>query len=396
MSIEQRGQKYRVSIRLPRDADGSYPRIVRQVDSYQAALRLQGDMLKERDRGLNARTGKMSTAKWLTYWLDNVAAFKLAPSTLARYRQIVELHLAPAFGNLPLGKLTPLHVERYQVQALKRPRAARKVAEDAPETPQETPEKPQKPLPPLSPTTVRQHVAVLHKALQDAVKRHLLADNPADAIDMPRARRFRPQTVAPERVGELLDAVRGTRLFIPTLLAVGSGMRLGEIVDLTWGDVDLKGGTLRVVDPKTPSGRRQLPLPELVRVALKAEHKRQSAAKLALGDRWQSSGRVCVRRDGGPATVDSLSPAWARFREAHGFAGVRFHDLRHSYGTIQMAAGASPKAVAEALGHSDAGFTLRTYVHSGMDEKQRMAERMNALMGLSPVVTPEAASGGEA
>lgn len=74
---------------------------------------------------------------------------------------------------------------------------------------------------------------------------------------------------------------------------------------------------------------------------------------------------------------------------------MRFHDLRHSYGTIQMAAGASPKAVAEALGHSDAAFTLRTYVYSGMDEKERMAERMNALMGLSPVVTPGASDWAE-
>jgi integrase len=242
---------------------------------------------------------------------------------------------------------------------------------------------------------VRQHVAVLHKALQDAVKRRIIAENPADAIDMPRPRAFRPQTVAPERVGELLDATRGTRLFIPVCLAVGCGMRLGEIVNLGWGDVDLKGGTLRVVDPKTPSGRRQLPLPQAVRVVLKAERIRQAEAKLALGSRWQDSGRVCVRRDGGPATTDSLSPAWARFRDGHGFAGVRFHDLRHSYGTIQMAAGASPKAVAEALGHSDAAFTLRTYVHSGMDEKERMAERMNALMGLSPVVTPAASGGAE-
>jgi integrase len=231
---------------------------------------------------------------------------------------------------------------------------------------------------------------VLHKALADAVKRRIIAENPADGIDMPRPRPFRPQTVAPERVGELLDATRGTRLFIPTCLAVGCGMRLGEIVNLRWSDVDLEGGTLRVVDPKTPSGRRQLPLPQFVGLVLKAEHARQAKAKLATGSRWKGCGRVCVRHDGGPATTDSLSPAWGRFRESHGFAGVRFHDLRHSYGTIQMAAGASPKAVAEALGHSDAGFTLRTYVHTGMDEKERMAERMNALMGLSPVVTPTA------
>jgi integrase len=110
---------------------------------------------------------------------------------------------------------------------------------------------------------------VLHKALEDAVKRRIIAENPADGIDMPRPRPFRPQTVAPECVGELLDATRGTRLFIPTLLAIGCGMRLGEIASLRWSDVDLKGGTLRVVDPKTPSGRRQLPLPGFVGVVLK-------------------------------------------------------------------------------------------------------------------------------
>ena len=387
MSIEHRGDGYRVVVYLPRDADGRYPRLVKQVDSYNEALRLQGDMLKQRDRGLSIDAGKMTVARWLDYWLENVAAHKLAPSTLARYRQIVELHLSPAFATLKLAKLTPLHVERYQIHALKTPRAARKSKKPkysvkvAAKGAGKSATAPQKPLPPLSATTVRQHVAVLHKALQDAVKRRIIAENPADGIDMPRPRRFRPQTVAPERVGELLEATRKTRLFIPTLLAIGCGMRLGEIVALRWSDVDLKGGTLRVVDPKTPSGRRQLPLPQAARIVLKAERKRQAEAKLALGARWQDCGRVCVRQDGGPATTDSLSPAWGHFRDRHGFAGVRFHDLRHSFGTIQMAAGASPKAVAEALGHSDAGFTLRTYVHSGMDEKERMAERMNALMG---------------
>jgi integrase len=371
MSIEKRGDKYRVSIRLPRDADGRYPRIVRQVDTYRQAQRLQGDMLKERDRSLHAKAGKMTVPAWLEYWLDNVAAHKLAPSTLARYRQIVDLHLSPAFAKLPLSKLTALHIERYQNRALKEPR----------------PKKGK----PLSPATVRQHLAVLHKALQDAVKRRVITDNPADGIDMPQPPRFKPQTVSPERIGELIEATRGTRLFIPALLAIGCGMRLGEIVALTWADVDSDGATVCIVDPKTASGRRLLPLPQALTVALKAERKRQKEAKLALGSRWKDSGRVCVRQDGGPATTDSLSPAWGRFRGLHGFGGVRFHDLRHSYGTIQMAAGASPKAVAEALGHSDAGFTLRTYVHSGMDKKARMAERMDGLMRLSPDVTPEAA-----
>jgi len=361
MSIEKRGDHYRVIVYLARDANGRYPRIVKQVDTHNEALRIQGDLLKQRDRGLDIDAGKVTVARWLDYWLANVAAHRLAPSTLARYRQIVDLHLSPAFATVKLAKLTPLHVEHYQTQTLKQPRAAK--------------------MAPLSSTTVRQHVAVLHKALEDAVKRRIIAENPADAIDMPRPRPFKPQTVAPERVAELLEATRTTRLFIPTLLAIGCGMRLGEIVALRWSDVDAKGGVVRVIDPKTASGRRQLPLPQAVRVVLKAERKRQAEAKLAMGSLWQDSGRVCVRRDGGPATTDSLSPAWARFREAHGFAGVRFHDLRHSYGTIQMAAGASPKAVAEALGHSDAGFTLRTYIHSGMDEKERMAERMNALMG---------------
>jgi hypothetical protein len=60
-----------------------------------------------------------------------------------------------------------------------------------------------------------------------------------------------------------------------------------------------------------------------------------------------------------------------------------------------MAAGGSPRAVAEAMGHSDAGVTLRTYVHPGMDEKQRMTERMNALTESSSGVTPGTASGAE-
>ena len=190
MSIEKRGDKYRVVVYLERDADGRYPRIVKQVDTHNEALRLQGELLRQRDRGLSVDASKMTVASWLRYWLENVAAHRLAPSTLARYGRIVEQHLAPAFAAVTLAKLTPLQVERYELRALKQPQKPKSRGTVAGHG------KPQEALPPLSPTTVRQHLAVLHKALQDAVSRKIVPDNPADGIDMPTPRPFTAHTVA--------------------------------------------------------------------------------------------------------------------------------------------------------------------------------------------------------
>ena len=137
-------------------------------------------------------------------------------------------------------------------------------------------------------------------------------------------------------------------------------------------------------DPKTPHSRRTIELTEPTVKALRAYRARRAKALLALGHRLTSEDLIFSDASGTPlhgrhVTQRHLAPL---LREA-GLPAIRFHDLRHTYATLQLAAGTSPKLVAEVLGHKDVGITLDRYSHSQPTMHREAAERLDAMLGRS-------------
>ena len=93
--------------------------------------------------------------------------------------------------------------------------------------------------PGLSARTVLHMHRVLRSALQQAVRWQLLGRNPCDAVKPPRPERTEVNALDEKQTAQLLELAAGTRLYVPVLLAVTTGMRRGEILGLTWADVDL-------------------------------------------------------------------------------------------------------------------------------------------------------------
>ena len=139
----------------------------------------------------------------------------------------------------------------------------------------------------------------------------------------------------------LLEASRGTILFLPILLAVSAGLRRGEALGLRWRDVDLEAGVLEVRHtlqqtrdggvfegtPKSRKSRRRLSLPSFAVRELLAEWAR-------LGNEADVDRYVCCQPDGTFIAPDDLTGRFATFIRQNGFTKVRFHDLRHSNGTL--------------------------------------------------------------
>ncbi len=137
---------------------------------------------------------------------------------------------------------------------------------------------------------------VLRRALNQAARWQLIPRNPCDLVDPPRVQPVEMKALDEEGLRALLAAVRGSRLYTPTLLAAVSGMRRGELLALRWSDVDLETGECRVVrslqevpggvsfkTPKTNKGRRVVLLPRLALAALKAHRASQNEEKLLMG-----------------------------------------------------------------------------------------------------------------
>jgi integrase len=158
------------------------------------------------------------------------------------------------------------------------------------------------------------------------------------------------------------------------VLAVGTGMRLGELLGLTWRNVDLDREVLRVAStlsavggeftfstPKTSRARRSVDLPAFVVSLLRRHRKEQNQRKLAFRDAWGDHDVVLDDGIGQPLSPWTVSADFRRVVAELGLPRTRFHDLRHAHATQLLSAGVPIKVVSERLGHASSSFTMDTY-----------------------------------
>lgn len=238
----------------------------------------------------------------------------------------------------------------------------------------------------LSAGTVRHVHRVLKQALAQAVRwggDWAISRNPCDAVKPPKASPAKMHTYDVEQTVDLLEAVRGSRLFSAVLLAALCGLRRGEIAALRWGQVDLNTGSIAIVqsaeqtktavrykEPKT--GRaRTVALSPMVVEELRAHRLRQAEELLRLGIKVTDETFVCAREDGQPLQPQTLTHEWKRLVAKTRLPRIRFHNLRHAHATHLLASGVHPKIASERLGHSKVGITLDLYSHvlPGMQEE---------------------------
>ena len=210
-------------------------------------------LLHELNTGQYVEPSKMTVAAYLQKWLDH-AQKKVNPKTHERYTQLVQRNLTPLIGGLPLPGLRPLHIQDTYDRLLESGRVDGKGG--------------------LSSRTVQHCHRVLRAALQQAVRWQLVAVNAANAVEPPSVEKREMQALDEIQTVWLFNASQGTRFYIPILFAVTTGARRGEVLALSWVDLELseasatirrsleqtrKGG-LRFKYPKNNKERRRLML----------------------------------------------------------------------------------------------------------------------------------------
>jgi integrase len=311
--------------------------------------------------GLSLEPAKTTLAEYLDRWLDYVKT-TVSPRTHERYGEIIRKNIVPRLGAIKLARLKPEQIAAAYSDALDRGRRDGKGG--------------------LSPRSVHHMHRILKQALARGVRWQLLPRNLADAVDPPRVERKELATYDLPTTVAAIEALRGTRMLIPTVLGVLCGLRRGEIAALRWRNVDLDARTLAIVESaeqtaagvryKEPkSGKsRNVSLSATVIDELKAWRVAQAQEFLRLGMRPDGKTFVVTRADGNPLQPRSLTHEWVRLVVAKKLPRIRFHDLRHAHATHLLAAGVHPKVASERLGHSKVGITLDLYSHvmPGMQE----------------------------
>ena len=133
-------------------------------------------------------------------------------------------------------------------------------------------------------------------------------------------------------------------------------------------------------DPKTEAGERLISLPAGMMAVLHETRAYQEDAAATVGDVWVGEGWIVHAWNGAQLHHDTPSKWFRRFADAHGFEGVRFHDLRHTHATILLANNIDAVAVATRMGHADASVTLRIYAHALRRRDEDAAQAAQGLL----------------
>ncbi len=283
---------------------------------------------------------------WREY--ERVDPGSIRPSTMERRERDWRHHVSPVIGSVKLRDLGPMHVQRVIGQA----RA------DG-----------------LADSTVRHLLTVVKLVLAQGVRWGLLGANPAEGI---QTRAPEPRVLPiddPAQVSAFLDAARTDPEGLPVLLAVGLGLRSGEVRGLRWRDVDLDAGVIRIRQQahttrgevhfaplKTARSRRDLPIPGFIASALRDQKRAQNLRRLK-APRWEDHDLVVDGVAGRPIAVLTLLKRVRRICDRAGVPHLTFHDLRHLCATILLMEGVSPKVAQAILGHATVNMTMNVYSH---------------------------------
>lgn len=332
-------------------------------------------VLRDQQQGLPIATPRQTVKQFLTHWLEDTAKPKLAPKSYQSYAGEIHRNIIPALGHLQLDKLTPQDVQRFLNALATRGGAAGQG---------------------LSARTVAYNRAILRKALGQALKWGNVPRNVATLIDPPKTKRPDVQPYTPDEARRLLATARGDRLEALYAVALELGLRQGELLGLTWADVDLTAGKLHVrrqlqwltgerpvlKDLKTRGSRRTLDLSPALVAELRAHHDRQRLERHALSESWQNWGPSLVFPSavGTPIVPRNLTRHYKKLIQRAEVPERRFHDLRHTCASLLLAEGIEAAIVSRVLGHASIAITVDTYMHLMPQTRRQVATVMSGVL----------------
>ena len=292
----------------------------RKAEAELARLRAEFEPPKE----VGDLSSDMLFADYLLEWLE-IAKGRLAVATYSSYAAMIKKPVGPYFRqrNLTLRELEARHLQMFYSEMLRK----------------------------VKPNTVIHYHAIIHSALKYAVKTDMLVQNAADKVDRPKKNSFQPVFLSAEEMQKMFEALRGTKLELPVLVAAFYGFRRGEVLGLKWDAIDFERGTISVIrtvttitldgkqteieqqSAKTKSSLRTLPLIGSFREYFLQVKEAQELNKQVCGNCYnhEYDGFVFVDELGERMRANYLTSAFPKFLESHGLRRIRFHDLRHPY-----------------------------------------------------------------
>ncbi len=308
----------------------------------------------------------MKYIEWLNIWLNNYIKPSAKERTYIRYEQLIRTHIAPKIGGNDVNDLTPIVLQSFVTELLNSGNL--KTGKE------------------LSANFVNMVISVMQNSLKTAHLVGIANEYVANKIKRPRAKEKQVECFYCQEQKKIENYVlnSGKDKLFGIVLCLYTGLRIGELLALTWEDIDFGKGLLfvsktchdgndgekhiRITDsPKTVNSRRVIPLPKQILPLLKGIKRRsQCEYIIADGDK--------------PVFVRSYQRTFELLLKKLNISHKGFHSLRHTFATRALECGMDVKTLSELLGHKNATITLNRYAHSLLEHKVDMMNRLGKLL----------------
>lgn len=338
-------------------------------------------MLYELEHGLKGKVDKITLNKWFDIWAVEYKTNMVKETTLILYKKYYNRYIKPTLGASQVCNIRSIHAQKI----------INSMAEKG-----------------LAENTMKKVHAILSDLLAYAVNNDILIKNPCQGVSIPKKEAKKRRVLTRDEQETFLQAAKTSPYYMVYVTALYTGMRIGELLALTWDDIDFrkssisinktlvyiqpeKGqkGELKIQTPKTKAGERAIPIIPKLSKELKRYKFEQNTLRMDLGDKWNGDhglgDLVFTTQFGTPLSeryinknmtyiVKTINKAEAKAaekekRKAVVFEKVSPHGLRHTFATRAFENGMKDKAVQEIMGHGSLSMTMDLYTHVTNDTK---------------------------
>lgn len=331
------------------DANGKgHTRTLPLGSTLRDARDLQASLRQRKNQGETLVRSKQTVSELLDKWLESRRGF-LAPKTVEVYEWAVESQLKPRIGNCRVQDLSASHLAQLRAD----------MVSDG-----------------LKKWSIAKIETPLKNALAVAARDGLIHSSPFLKL-LPHERVKSDQKemrcLSKEEIEKLLKVTSDERWRTLFATLLFTGMRISEALSVTWTDISFNSSQIQIAKSKTKAGERQVMLIPALRRLLTA-HKIKQAPGVQL---------VFCTRTGLPIGSRDVRKALYRVEAKAGIPRYTPHELRHTFASILISQGRSLPFIAEQMGHSDPGITLKTYAHlyDAKEELKEAQERLQQTFG---------------
>ncbi len=297
---------------------------------------------------------------WTRCWMEEVVRSRIKESTYAYYNSMLQKHILPYLGSQKLVKITVKNVQEFvdnlQKKGLRR-------------------------------NSLRNIAGMLNRVLEGAVKKKLLLANPCTGVELPDRDSIQISALNKSEQKRLENAAQDDQDGIPIMIALYTGMRIGEICGLRWSDIDFDAGTIRVQrtiqriedmdkkngetkmvfgTPKSIRSDRVIPMPQKLYALLREE-------------KDKATGEYVVSCKGHYAEPRVVRYRYQRIADKAGIKQIHFHGLRHTFATRCIEMQMDIAVISRILGHSSMKMTMDVYLDATLQHKAESIRKLDHL-----------------